>query len=267
MKKVLLAALAVVFVNTVMAQRDTLVSGEGMHVLRTGRRGELMIEMGGYGIMLGNRSGFSENPDRRSKQSVRFGLGFSNVELGFSMLTSPAYKGYDPAVGDFMELRTGKSTHFGFRFVNLSVALNRERNLFLRTGLHLMCDNYTFAGDHTLQRIDGRIVPVAFDEPYRKSKLLVATIGLPVQLSYSPAPRFYVSALAYADVVFNSHTKYKRPIDKARLSGVAAFQPGVGLSLSYRGIGIYAKYGLTTLFRDGVGPKTHPVSVGLYFGR
>ena len=151
--------------------------------------------------------------------------------------------------------------------MNLSVTLNRERNLFFRTGLHVMCDNYTFAGDHTLQRIDGQIVPVAFDKPYRKSKLLVATIGLPVQFSYSPAPRFYISAVAYADVVFNSHTKYKRPIEKAHLSGVAAFQPGVGLSFSYRGIGVYAKYGLTTLFREGAGPKTHPVSVGIYFGR
>ena len=53
-------------------------------------------------------------------------------------------------------------------------------------------------------------------------------------------------------------------------SGVNVFQAGVGASITYKGVGLYAKYGLTEFFRGDVAPVTHPWTVGitcnLYFG-
>ena len=52
--------------------------------------------------------------------------------------------------------------------------------------------------------------------------------------------------------------------------GVNVFQAGVGASITYKGVGLYAKYGLTEFFRGDVAPVTHPWTVGitcnLYFG-
>lgn len=273
MKKFLLCALCALCVTGVSAQDKTLAQTEAMRLSTGQKTGELLLEVGGYGITFGQGS-FSQNlrsandsKSPRSVKPVRFGIGFGRMELGFSMLTTPDYKGYSPQEGDFMDLRVGKSTHFGFRFLNLSVALNRQRNLFFNTGIHLMCDNYTFSDNITLQKLDGRIVPVPLDRDYKKSKLATSSLGIPLQLTFIPARKLYVSALVYGDVVYNSHTKVKKPISKARLSGVNEWQCGAGATISYRGFGLYFKYGFTPLFRSGVGPKVHPLTVGLYFGR
>ena len=57
------------------------------------------------------------------------------------------------------------------------------------------------------------------DRDYKKSKLTTASFGIPLELTYMPVYKLCLSAQVYGDVVFNSHTKYKKPITKDRFSG------------------------------------------------
>lgn len=271
MRTILLTLFGVLCVATAAAQTDTLATAGDLKFRRGGREGEMVLELGGYGVTLGKGVSYTavmaSESGRRAKP-VRWGLGFGSVELGFSLLTMPGYGGYTKSQRDFLDQRVGKSIHFGFRFFNLRVALNKQRNLFLGSGIHFMCDNYTLQNSNlTLERIDGQIVPVSIEGNFKKSKLTTASLGIPLQVAYFPIPKFSISAQLYGDVVFNSHTKYKKPKSKADLAGVNTWQCGAGVALSYKGFGIYCKYGLSEFFRSGVGPKTHPVTLGFYFGR
>lgn len=207
---------------------------------------------------------------RKRRSRVEVSIGFRAMELGFSLLTSPGYGAYPAAERGFLDQWVGKSIHFGFRLLDLGFNLNEKRTLQLHTGLHLMCDNYVFDKNVTLRRVDETVVPEVLDRDYKKSKLTTASFGIPLELTYMPVYKLCLSAQVYGDVVFNSHTKYKKPITKDRFSGVNVFQAGVGASITYKGVGLYAKYGLTEFFRGDVAPVTHPWTVGitcnLYFG-
>lgn len=69
--------------------------------------------------------------------------------------------------------------------------------------------------------------------------------------------------MGYCDFVLGSNAIYKRPKEKNSLSGVNPFQFGIGGSVSYRGFGVYARYGVTSLFKSSAGPSCHPVSFGV----
>lgn len=270
MKRIVLLFACLAMTAAAAAQTDILARENGVTMMRGQNQSELMFEMCGYKVVLGNR-GLRDSPRivpaQRSTSPVQWGLGFNRVEFGFSMLTGASYAGYDAPDHDFLEQRFGKSIHFGFRFLNFGVALDRRRSLYFRTGVHLMCDNYVFSRNITVERDGDRIVPVELDRDYKKSKLMTASLGIPVQLCYTTRYDLHMSVLAYGDVVINAHTKYKKPKTKSNFSGVDPWQLGVGATLSFRGIGLYAKYGLTPLFRNGTAPKAFPLTVGLYFGR
>lgn len=238
-------------------QGDTLVGVKNVYLYRDKRESELRLAVGGYYIS------FEGKP--RQPIRIKYGFGFQNVEFGFSLLTTPGYGGYDRGQRDFLDLRVGKSIHFGFRIFDFGFS-NRRRSVEFHTGVHLMCDNYVFNDNLTIRRSGEKIVPVPLDRDYKKSKLTTAAFGIPVQVTFLPAKSLRISALVYGDLVCNAHTKYKKPKVKERFSGVNEFQCGVGATLTYRGFGLYAKYGLTRLFRNGTGPDTHALSVGLYFG-
>lgn len=270
MKRILLILVCIGLADVAFAQRNTLVSASGVNMLRGQNQSELRLEFCGYGITLENNS-FRQAPrvapTQNAARAVQWGIGFNRVEFGFSLLAGASYAGYASEERDFLDPRLGKSIHFGFRFLNFGAALNRQRSIYFRTGVHLMCDNYTFSRNITVRREGDYIVPVPLDEKYKKSKLMTVSFGIPLQFCYSSRQGFHFSVLAYGDLVAGAHTKYKKPKNRANFSDVNLWQCGVGATVSFRGFGLYAKYGLTPLFRSGVGPKAYPVTVGLYFGR
>lgn len=270
MKKFLLTVCCLVAASVVLAQSDTLANVKNVYVMQDAAKGQTLLIVGGYQVGLTSRVMPKLDPKPKLNRNLEVSIGFRDIEFGFSLLTTPGYGSYPLSERGFLDQRVGKSIHFGFRLLDLGVNLNKKRNLWLHTGLHLMCDNYVFDRNITLRRVDGMVVPQTLDRDYKKSKLTTAAFGIPVQLTYIPAPKLCLSAQVYGDVVFNSHTKYKKPITKDRFSGVNVFQAGVGASITYRGVGLYAKYGLTEFFKGGIAPSTHPLTVGitcnLYFG-
>ena len=307
MKKFFLTVCCLMVASVAMAQSDTVANVKNVYVTQDADRGRILLTVGGYQVGLTSRTRpkyaaagtvvmseaqverlARQNPKylvdgcvvsedimkrielRKRRSRVEVSIGFRAMELGFSLLTSPGYGAYPAAERGFLDQWVGKSIHFGFRLLDLGFNLNEKRTLQLHTGLHLMCDNYVFDKNVTLRRVDETVVPEVLDRDYKKSKLTTASFGIPLELTYMPVYELCLSAQVYGDVVFNSHTKYKKPITKDRFSGVNVFQAGVGASITYKGVGLYAKYGLTEFFRGDVAPVTHPWTVGitcnLYFG-
>ena len=146
----------------------------------------------------------------------------------------------------------------------MSVSLDKRGKFEFSTGLRYTVDNYRLSDNSiTLGRVDGLIVPVPLDEKADKSKFRTTSLGIPLQFSFDPVRRLRIAVVGYCDFVLGSNAIYKRPKEKNSLSGVNPFQFGIGGSVSYRGFGVYARYGVTSLFKSSAGPSCHPVSFGV----
>ncbi len=58
---------------------------------------------------------------------------------------------------------------------------------------------------------------------------------------------------------------YKEPQSEESAFRGRTFQFGVGVGVTYYRCGVYFRYGVTPLFENGVGPKVHPLSLGICF--
>lgn len=235
----------------------------GPVTMRRAADGEgMVLEVAGFGITLGQASG-------GEKQKVKAlprvcGSFLSGVEMGFNFLTGADYAGYPAEAGDFLDVRGGNSFHFGIMPVGLSVALDRKRRFEFSTGLRYTVDNYRLSDNSiTLGRDGGMVVPLPLDDKADKSKLRITSLGFPLQFSFDPVRHLRVAVVGYCDFTLGANAIYKKPKEKNSLSGVNPFQFGLGGSVSYRGFGVYVRYGVTSLFKSSAGPVCHPVSFGV----
>lgn len=235
----------------------------GPVTMRRAADGEgMVLEVAGFGITLGQASG-------GEKQKVKAlprvcGSFLSGVEMGFNFLTGADYAGYPVEAGDFLDVRGGNSFHFGITPVGLSVALDRKRRFEFSTGLRYTVDNYRLSDNSiTLGRDGGMVVPLPLDDKADKSKLRITSLGFPLQFSFDPVRHLRVAVVGYCDFTLGANAIYKKPKEKNSLSGVNPFQFGLGGSVSYRGFGVYVRYGVTSLFKSSAGPVCHPVSFGV----
>ena len=235
----------------------------GPVTMRRAADGEgMVLEVAGFGITLGQAPG-------GEKQKVKAlprvcGSFLSGVEMGFNFLTGADYAGYPAEAGDFLDVRGGNSFHFGITPVGLSVALDRKRRFEFSTGLRYTVDNYRLSDNSiTLGRDGGMVVPLPLDDKADKSKLRITSLGFPLQFSFDPVRHLRVAVVGYCDFTLGANAIYKKPKEKNSLSGVNPFQFGLGGSVSYRGFGVYVRYGVTSLFKSSAGPVCHPVSFGV----
>lgn len=235
----------------------------GPVTMRRAADGEgMVLEVAGFGITLGQASG-------GEKQKVKAlprvcGSFLSGVEMGFNFLTGADYAGYPAEAGDFLDVRGGNSFHFGIMPVGLSVALDRKRRFEFSTGLRYTVDNYRLSDNSiTLGRDGGMVVPLPLDDKADKSKFRITSLGFPLQFSFDPVRHLRVAVVGYCDFTLGANAIYKKPKEKDSLSGVNPFQFGLGGSVSYRGFGVYVRYGVTSLFKSSAGPVCHPVSFGV----
>ena len=105
----------------------------------------------------------------------------------------------------------------------------------------------------------------ALGETAKKSGLTTLSLGVPLRVTLRPAQHLRISAAAYCDFAVWTDAVYAMPEPRVmqRLSGVNTFQFGVGASVAYCGIGVYARYGVTSYFKKSAGPVSHPLSLGI----
>ena len=235
---------------------------------RSAKDGEMVLEVAGFGITLSNSpDGWFRSADsvqNRSRVSLVF---LGGTEYGFIVPTGLGYGAYPAGSDHFFDLRNGKSFHCSTTLVGLNVAFGRQRQFDLKTGLRYTIDNYRLSDNSiTLGNENGMVVPVALDEKADKSKLRITSLGIPLHLAYHPVKQMTLSLSGYFDFTMGANSIYKNPKVKNPLSGVRTFQFGVGVGVTYYRCGVYFRYGVTPLFENGVGPKVHPLSLGICFG-
>lgn len=226
------------------------------------KEGNMLLEINGLGLTLG-RSYESKAWDDLKKN--RFLLTFcSDVELGFTSLLGVAYDRPYETAPDFLSQTTGSSFHFGFVPIGISMRLDRKRRSHLHLGMSYAVDNIRLTNPALTVRNDGTLlVPVALDEPARKSKLRYTTLGLVLRYNWRPVNKLRVSVSTHYDFLMNGCAITKKPKRKTDLSGFAPFRFGVGTSVNYRYVGLFVRYTPTSLFRSSSGLKAQSISYGV----
>ena len=189
---------------------------------------------------------------------------FNSGEFGFTKLVGVDYGGYAPEEKGFLDQKLGNSFHCAASVMQVQVALNKSRTLYFATDLRFAVDNYRLAdAGIRLGYEKGRLLPVALDEPADKSKFVTSSLGIPLRLIYKPFKHFQASVIAYSDFGIELTSLHKKPRVEYELSGLRTYQFGVGGTVSYYGIGIFASYGVTPLFKKHAGPECHTFSFGI----
>src|SRR5574344_446858 len=262
--------IALLFFGTANAQevqnRDTVISYSDIKIT-SASNSDFIIQVGGHDLTFGRRGDNSFQSCNIGVRKRKNYLSFcNNIRLGFNTLVNTDYSKYAPEQNDFLDLKGGKSIHFGMDIANIGLQLDKRGDIYLAVGVSINCDNYTFGNNITLKRINGVIIPVELDKDYKKSKLTATYFGIPVYLTFRPYHKVKIALNGYADFLTNAHTKYKTPKHKSNISGLNPVQLGIGGSFTYSGFGVYVKYSLTPLFKSESGPEAHLLSAGVVIG-
>ena len=229
---------------------------------------EVVLEVAGFGITLSSLSDEKiRDRNARIKRPRCSLVIFYKTEWGYNIPSKVDYGAYPAGTAAFFDLRGGKSFHLSTTLAGLNYVFGKQRRFDMTTGLRYTVDNYRLSNNSiTLGNENGMVVPLALDEKTDKSKLRVTSLGIPFHLAYHPVKQMTVSLSGYFDFTMGANSIYKQPKVKNPLPGVHTFRFGVGVGVPYYRCGIYFRYGVTPLFESGVGPKVHPLSLGICFG-
>lgn len=115
------------------------------------------------------------------------------------------------------------------------------------------------------------------DVSYRKSKLVVTYLDIPIELRYKSEGGFRLAAGFKFGFLIHSHTKYKGadymeeetsdddPViyKKGKIDFLETTRYGFMARIGYKWLNIWGYYQLSTLFEKGKGPEMYPISIGL----
>ena len=239
-------------------RRLDAMGGELMSLRGDGREGSVVLEVAGFGLTLGRAPETDSQADlvmRSGRVKLYF---FNSGEFGFTKLVGVDYGGYAPEEKGFLDQKLGNSFHCAASVMQVQVALNKSRTLYFATDLRFAVDNYRLAdAGIRLGYEKGRLLPAD------KSKFVTSSLGIPIRLIYKPFKHFQASVIAYSDFGIELTSLHKKPRVEYELSGLRTYQFGVGGTVSYYGIGIFASYGVTPLFKKHAGPECHTFSFGI----
>lgn len=219
----------------------------------------LDLEVGGFVISLGS-------PEMQSRRS-EFAIGAFNMDIGTSRLVNEGYDGYAEGTPRFMA-RGAKSVHFATNVFRYMLRLNDQRastKLLFYTGLRVSNDNLSLANDITLGNdATGRVVPIALDREYKKSKYFVERLGVPIGFVVSHRPsRIWFDLSVTNSLTFTQRTVYKKPKTKDKtITGAKLFHSAIRASINFSSIGFYTEYSFTPLFKQDAGPQGNILSFG-----
>lgn len=194
------------------------------------------------------------------------------LELGWNVLSNVGYSTYaDASVGDFFNIREWKSMQVTVNLLNFN-AYNKLHKVGFSTALGIRANNYRLSAGQSLEKVDGVVMPYAI-EPYngrlsKKSKFNIASLHIPMELTFGNPRRFAFSVGGYADLVMNSHTKIKYHgghKEKVHNLPTNFIQAGATVRVSFRDISVFCSYQPTQIFKTGRGPEAQQWTIGIGF--
>lgn len=240
-------------------------------------RGELRLEIAGYGITLGNRDADeskaagneaaapSEKPEKKPLKRFHGCFGFTDWEIGIPLLVNTSYGPAWAGEGEFLETSTRKSFSFGYTLLSLRYMLDRSGHWWLSTGVRGNIYDIVLSGKQTIRYTDGMIHALELDPSTKKSKLSFTTLGIPLMLTCSVSD-FRITLRASGNLYTSYRAVHKKPKEKYELRGVEPWSWNIGGAITYHKVGVSFDYALTPLFRSDVGPETHLFTFGICFG-
>lgn len=240
-------------------------------------RGELRLEIAGYGITLGNRDADeskaagneaaapSEKPEKKPLKRFHGCFGFTDWEIGIPLLVNTSYGPAWAGEGEFLETSTRKSFSFGYTLLSLRYMLDRNGHWWLSTGVRGNIYDIVLSGKQTIRYTDGMIHALELDPSTKKSKLSFTTLGIPLMLTCSVSD-FRITLRASGNLYTSYRAVHKKPKEKYELRGVEPWSWNIGGAITYHKVGVSFDYALTPLFRSDVGPETHLFTFGICFG-
>ncbi len=206
----------------------------------------------------------------------RFNGHWASFQMGVNGFAGADYSMYAPTEGiptDFMDLRQAASWEVNFNVLEWNIALNKQKNFGLVSGLGFSWNNYKFDNEISLDKdANGFIYPYAVeDNNFKKSKLMLCYLTVPLMVEYQfpindGRDRMFVSAGVVGGLNIKSLTKVKTDDSKSKDRGSLSVNPFKGSGIFQVGgnnVSFYATYSFSQLFEDKKGPELYPFSVGI----
>lgn len=291
MKRIItLLLIATILPTTLLAQSDT-TGDENKDVIYINSQksgsisndnGRVRITLNGMCFDFGGKNTKQSNvtlttSNYTSKQKKAYygfaGLGapsfnhFALIEIGACTTTGLDYSLYSPEEANALVFSNRKSVNVGINLGTINVPLNKSRSLVLSAAYGFMCENYTMAGNYTMEFRDGMMRPVALEGKIKKSKLSASYFHVPITLDWNiKGSSFFISAGVTLDVLMSSHLKYKFP--KTSIDGEVTLNPiqvGATARIGWKRLYAFANYSFLDMFKAGTGPKANRLSAGMGF--
>lgn len=144
----------------------------------------------------------------------------------------------------------------------------------LGLGMHNLYSNSLLqdtSGVSFLSKIPAK-TPGGKDIDYKKSKISLTYVDVPLELRFKTASGFRVSAGFKVGYLINAHTKYKgddlddgskTKIKVSRLPNLQTWRFGPSFQIGYKWVNLMGFYSISTIFQENQGPAIYPVSLGL----
>lgn len=161
-----------------------------------------------------------------------------------------------------------------WNFFAVNVPFSPKNNWLFATSFGWKANNYYSDNNTAFQIVDGKTVQVPAPENIYYSRSVLGTMHITItpMIEWQSRQEFFVQAGAEIGIkVYSRSYAYYRENDKKKNEeidkrlNVNPFDVSLKVGLGYGPIGIYAKYGLTRLFKQGKGADVVPVSFGIIF--
>jgi hypothetical protein len=270
-------------VQVVVGDKD---SGKGVEVItdewgdtthvRVGRRTFKVIE-GSNGTYVK-----VEKEHKTQKWSGKFNPHWAGLEVGMNNFLNSDYSIYSGTqyeqYGEVFELNPGKSLTWNLNFMEFAFK-NEKKTFGLVTGMGLSFNDYAFDLPVTIAKEEGfgKVVPVNISEQnssVKKSKLHVNYLTAPLMLEIKTPLRMgssnlYLAGGAIGSLYLGSHTKYKyQDGNKFKAESnyhINQWKYDLTGRIGFGDFCVFANYSMTPLFKEGKGPKIHPLLIGISF--
>ncbi len=231
---------------------------------------------------------------------VRFNGHWGGVEIGINGYVTPQFNTNWADEYDYLNLRYEKSTAVNLNIYEQNIALNKDKNIGLITGIGMSWNNYRFTNKTQLTPDSSSIQGYYMkDVSVRKTKLTAMYITVPLFIEFQTkhtkrSRRFHLALGAtlgarvstHTKIYFNDANKSYSLVDPATgndLPGVyvtpnassrnivknfnsfhlAPFRLDAGLRFGYGIINLFFNYSVNTMFQDNRGPELYPWSAGI----
>ena len=216
----------------------------------------------------------SDNGVKISKhdKKPKFNGHWAGFDLSVNGLMNADLNIENPAGYPYLDLNYNKSFGVNINFFEQNINLYNQ-HLGLVTGLGLTWNNYRFTKNVVLTE-DGKLGGDFDTDPsknYEKSKLMVASLRVPLLLEYQTnsklkANSFHISGGVVGSARTWSHTKVKVDGSKVRNKGdfyINPFRADAMATIGWGVINLYGTYAITEMFRHNKGPEVYPFEIGI----